>query len=188
MNQAASPPRSRTAPRSHEQAGMSLIEVLVAALIMVVVALGLIPIFTRSMRQNREGANFLDLTNVARSSLEEHLQMEFGAPRLTIPAGSDELVVQHYWNAATRQWLPLPADLNTLPVTARFERTVQIQQFASGDLILDGTLDDPLSGDAPEDLVQLKRIRVVVRALSIAGQEYITGRPTPVALEVLKAV
>jgi type II secretory pathway pseudopilin PulG len=167
---------------------MSLVEVLVAALIMVVVALGLIPLFARSMRQNREGANFMDLTNVARSALEEHLQMDFAAPRLTIPAGSDELVVQQYWDSATDQWLPLPADLNTLPATAEFERTIQIQQFASGDLILDGTLDDPLAGDVPADLVQLKRIRVMVRALTVAGREYVAGRPTPVALEVLKAV
>jgi type II secretory pathway pseudopilin PulG len=167
---------------------MSLVEVLVSALIMVVVALGLIPLFTRSMRQNREGANFMDLTNVARSSLEEHLQMDFNAPRLTVPAGSDELLLQQFWNAATEQWLPLPADLNTLPVTARFERTVQIQQFAAGDLIQDGRLDDPLAGDAPADIVQLKRIRVLVRALSIAGQEYVTGRPTPVSLEVLKGI
>src|SRR5688500_9627085 len=151
MNQAALPTPGRTAPRSHGQRGMSLIEVLVAALIMVVVALGLIPLFTRSMRQNREGANFTDLTNVARSALEEYLQMDFIAPRLTIPPGSEELVVQHYWNAATEEWLPLPADLNTLPATARFERTIQVQQFASGDLILDGTLDDPLAGDAPAE-------------------------------------
>lgn len=188
MSHAALPPPGRTASRSHEQRGMSLVEVLVAALIMVVVALGLIPLFTRSMRQNREGANFTDLTNVARSALEEYLQMDFGAPRLTIPAGSEELVVQHYWNAATEEWLPLPADLDTLPATARFERTIQVQQFASGDLILDGTLDDPLAGDAPADLVQLKRIRVMVRALTIAGREFVSGRPTPVALEVLKAV
>ena len=188
MDPAAAPPRSLTAPRSHKHSGMSLVEVLVAALIMVVVALGILPLFTRSIRQNREGANFTDLTNVARSALEEYLQMDFRAPKLTVPAGTDELVVQHYWDSAARQWLPLPADLNSLPGTARFERTIQVQQFASGDLILDGTLDDPLAGDAPADLVQLKRIRVMVRALTISGREFVAGRPTPVGLEVLKAI
>ena len=188
MNQAALPPPGRKAPRSHGQRGMSVVEVLVASLIMVVVALGLIPLFARSMRQNREGANFMELTNVARSALEEYLQMDFGAPRLTIPAGSDELVVQHFWNSATHEWEPLPADLNTLPASADFERTIQVQQFTSGDLILDGTLDDPLAGDVPADLVQLKRIRVMVRALTISGREFVAGRPTPVSLEVLKAV
>jgi type II secretory pathway pseudopilin PulG len=167
---------------------MTLVEVLVAVLIMVVVAMGLIPLFSRSIRQNREGANFMELTNVARSTLEQYLQLDFNAPQLTLADGQPDIVIQEYWHQGVRQWLPLPADLNTLPIAAQVERTILIQQFSSGDLILDGKLDTPHPGGTSLQQIQLKRIRVMVRPLSIVGREFATGRPTPIALEVLKAV
>lgn len=166
------------------QGGMSLIEVLIAVLLMVVVALSLLPLFSRSIRQNREGGNLTDLTNVARSALEEHLQLDFNAPQLAIAVGSTERWTHQYWSAPQRRWLAL-ADPANPPAGALWARSVQIQQFASGDLLDDGFLDDPLDGNAPADEIQLKLIRVIVRPL---WRSTAFGRPTPIALEVLKAV
>jgi type II secretory pathway pseudopilin PulG len=163
---------------------MSLIEVLVAVLLMATVAVSILPIFVRSMRQNREGGNFTDLTNVARSSLEEHLQLDINAPRLTLAVGSNELILHEYWNAVQRRWLPLVDPANP-PAGARWHRAVQVQQFSSGDLIDDGWLDNPRVGGTPADQVQLKLIRVTVRPLWRNNE---LGPPTPISMEVIKAL
>jgi prepilin-type N-terminal cleavage/methylation domain-containing protein len=166
------------------QAGMSLIEVLIAVALMVTVALSLLPLFSRSIRQNREGGNFTELTNVARSSLEEYLQLDFNSPQLTIPAGSDERLVNEYWDGTLRRWMPLADPLNP-PAGALWQRSVQVQQFAGGDLLTDGVLDDPVDGGALIGNVQLKMIRVTARPL---WRNFNLGRPTPVVLEVIKAL
>jgi prepilin-type N-terminal cleavage/methylation domain-containing protein len=185
MTQSKPRQRVRTARRSHEQAGMSLIEVLIAVLIMVVIAIGLLPLFNRSIRQNRDGSNYMELTNVARSTLEEYSQLDFNAQGLAVPAGQTMLLRHEYWSNAESRWLPLP-DPNNPPATARWQRSVQIEQFTAGDLVEDRALDDPLDGDTPEEFVHLKRIRVTVRPRWTAFD--IFGRPTPIALQVVKTI
>lgn len=175
---------SPSAPPRLHAAGMSLIEVLIAVAIMVTVSLSLLPLFARSIRQNREGGNWTETNNVARSALEEYQQLEFGATQLVIPAGSTERLSNQYWNAVNRRWADL-ADPSNPPAGARWQRSVSVQQFSSGDLIEDGWLDDPLDGAAPADQVQLKLVRVLVRPLWRNEQ---IGRPTPVVLEAIKSI
>jgi prepilin-type N-terminal cleavage/methylation domain-containing protein len=172
--------------QGRREAGMSLLEVLIAMALMAVVALGILPLFSRSVRQNREGGNYTELTNVARSSLEEYLQLDFNAPALAIAAGSTEKVVSEYWSPVNRRWITFPADATTVPATARFQRTVSIRQYGSGDLVENGRLDTPLDGATARDLVQLKLIRVTVRPLWQNSEGF--GKRTPLALEVIKAI
>lgn len=173
--------------RHSREAGMSLIEVLVAVLIMTAIALGLLPLFTRSVRQNREGANYMNLTNVARSTLEGYLQLRFDDPLLTVPAGQDLLERNEYWDEGDSTWKPM-VDAETLPVgkSVRWQRTIQVQQFSSGDFVDNGQLDNPLDGGFSPEFVQLKLVRVFVRPRW--GADFAFGRPTPVALEIIKAI
>lgn len=165
-------------------AGMSLIEVLIAVAIMMVIALGIIPLFTRAMRLNREGANFSDVTNVARTTLEEYLKLDFNSPQLTLAAGQTTLTTDQYWDATTRLWTAVP--VGGPPAGAIWERTISVQQFAAGDLTSDGSLDSPLDGSVTKDNVQLKRIRVAVRPLWQGTN--VLGRPSPAALELIKSM
>ena len=79
------------------------------------------------------------------------------------------------------------------PATSLYQRTIQIQQFSSGDVIEDGSLDDPRDGATDKDEIQLKLVRVSVRPLwggtgTGSGIFEIFGKRTPIAIEVLKAV
>ena len=173
--------------RHARAAGMSLIEVLVAALIMMAIALGLLPLFTRSIRQNREGANYMNLTNVARSTLEAYMQLGFDDPMLTVPVGENVLERHEYWDEKDSTWKPM-VDAETLPVgkNVRWQRTIEVQQFSAGDFVDDGELDNPLDGGFSPEFVQLKVVRVFVRPRWLA--DFAFGRPTPVALEIIKAL
>jgi prepilin-type N-terminal cleavage/methylation domain-containing protein len=177
-------PATLTDSEVRRQGGMSLIEVLIAVALMTAVSLSLLPLFSRSIRQNREGGNFTDLTNVARSTLEEHIQLDFNATQLVIPVGQEQRTTTEYWDAVQRRWLPL-ADPTNPPAGARFQRSVQVQQYAAGDLLNNGWLDDPLDGGAGKDNVHLKVIRVTVRPL---WSNFELGRPTPIVLELMKAI
>ena len=176
------------------EAGMSLIEVLIALVLIGVVAIGIVPLFARSVRQNREGGNYTDITNVARSCLEEYLQFEFNAPSLTVPAGSTERMTNQYLDPGTKRWVTYVSP-TVPPANALYQRSVQVQQFTAGDLVLDGSLDSPQDGGVPARNIQLKLVRVAVRPLwggvgggSGGGVFDILGKRTPIAIEVLKAV
>ena len=173
--------------RHSRAAGMSLIEVLVAVLIMVAIALGVLPLFTRSIRQNREGANYMNLTNVARSTLESYMQLGFDDPRLAVPVGENALERHEYWDEGDSTWKPM-ADAETLPAgkNVRWQRTIEVQQFSAGDFVDNGQLDNPLDGGFSPEFVQLKVVRVFVRPRWRA--DFAFGRPTPVALEIVKAI
>lgn len=175
---------------TRRQVGMSLVEVLIAVAIMAVVALAILPLFSRSIRMNREGGNLTEVTNVARSGLEEYLQLDFNAPQLTIPPGSNLLRREDYWDPSARRWMPFdpgspPFDIEAPPAGILWHRAVEVQQFAAGDLTEDGFLDNPLDGAEPRENVQLKRIHVIVQPLWNA---FAMSRPTPISLEVIKAI
>lgn len=171
------------------EGGMSLIEVLIAVLIMVVIALGILPLFSRSVRQNREGANYTDITNVARSALEEYLRLDFNAPEMTLPGGSTQLFTKQVYDRQLQRWVDstvaIPAPANAAKPHL-YERWIVIQQFTSGDFTSDGYLDDPKPGNTDRMLIQLKRIRVTVRPLW--KSELALGNPMPFALETVKAI
>jgi type II secretory pathway pseudopilin PulG len=185
------------------ESGMSLIEVLVAVAIMMTIALGIIPLFTRSIRQNKEGDNYTNYTNVARTTLEEIKSLDINAPQLTIASARSVRNMYQYWSNATQTWwswdttagawanlggLPTGADDGGLPApapaNALWYRTITVEQFTAGDLTDDKSLDFPLPGSADAMNVHYKRVRVAVQPL---WRLEILGRPTPISLEVIKA-
>jgi Tfp pilus assembly protein PilV len=163
-------------------AGMSLIEVLIAVALMVTVALSLLPLFSRSIRQNREGANYTEVTNIARSTLDMYIQMDINSPMLQVPAGADVLERHEYWDEADQVWRVMPDGDVQPPDGNRWQRTVQVRQFSVGDMS-DGTLDNPLDGSEPIENVHMKVVRVIVRP---RWDGTLLGRPQPFAIETVK--
>ena len=168
------------------ESGMSLLEVLIGLALMATIAIAILPLFSRSVRQNRDGEKYTDLSNVARSTLEEYQQLDFNSPPLTIAPGSTSIVAIQYWDTTTRTWTTV-ADLSTAPKSALWGRTVTVKQYASGDLLDNGTLDTPLDGNSSALDVQLKMVSVTVRPLWGTNNP-VLGAPTPVTLQLLKAV
>ena len=72
-------------------AGFSLIEALIAAAILLIIALGLIPLFSRAITDNVNGNDATQATNGSRTQLEDMLGLPFANTRLTVPAAGPGL-------------------------------------------------------------------------------------------------
>lgn len=162
---AAMPPPARGAAN----AGFSLLEVLVASLLLLVIALGLIPLFTRAMLDNASGRDSSTATNFDRNQIETLSALSFDAAELTLPAGQALLETKSTYsrgaanidNDSSEVWSP-----GVLANTAlsRWTRTVRVQQFNASDLKDDDfELDNPLPGGTDRAQYQLKQIEVFVQ-------------------------
>jgi len=139
------------------EAGFSLIEVLVAAVILLVIALGMVPLFTRAITSNVEGFENTEVSNYARSRAEEYLQYPFNSARLTPDPGDDVLEVKDFYSQDQQAWVsPEPADEVVL-----FTRTTQVRQYGIDDL------ETPLAGGTPPTAVHLKEITVTIEGRGI---------------------
>ena len=180
----------RRSTRQPPELGMSLIEVLVAVAIMTIIALGIIPLFMRSIRQNREGANYTEVTNVGRSALEEFVQLDFNAPELTIVAGSD-LRSRQVYDRGLERWVDSTAAIPAATDATKphvYERWITVEQFAGGDFTEDGYLDTPLAAGSNPTEIHIKRIRVMVLPLIYDGAAIAFDVRDPVTLEIIKGV
>ena len=90
--------RSRLSDR-----GFSLIEALIAAAILMVIALGLLPLFSRAINDNVSGNDATQATNNSRTQVEEILQLPFTNQRLVVPGGSKLLETKDYWTRGNAQ-------------------------------------------------------------------------------------
>ena len=72
----------------HGAAGFSIIEALIAAAILLIIALGLLPLFSRSISDNVSGNDATQATNGSRTQVEEMLKVPFSNDRMTVPAGA----------------------------------------------------------------------------------------------------
>lgn len=147
--------------------GFSLIEVLIASAIFLVLALGILPLFTQAMRSNLSGRNSTDLSNFGKSRMEELLSVPFDT--LAVPAGQTEGVTDEYWDSSTKTWK------TGTPIAALWYRTTKIRQFSLADLLDNGTADTPLPGGTPVEQVHFKEILIEVHGRP-AGLLY--GGPT----------
>ncbi|HEV2852547.1 MAG TPA: prepilin-type N-terminal cleavage/methylation domain-containing protein [Thermoanaerobaculia bacterium] len=140
-----------------QERGFSLVEVLIASAIFLIIALGVLPLFAQAIRSNLSGRDATDVSNLARSRVEELLQVPFET--LIVPAGKTEGVTKEYWSATTKAWAAgTPTAGNAL-----WYRTTTIRQFSFNDLQDNGIADTPLPGDTPVGNVHFKEIVVEVR-------------------------
>lgn len=162
-------------------AGFPLLEVMVAGLILLVIALGLIPLYTRSIRSNVEGFDYSQVSNFAKSRAEEFRQLPFNSARLTVPPGADELTACECYSLEERRWIEeadCPATGSACETTL-FTRTATVRQLGVTDLT------NPLSGDAPPAAVHLKEITVEVEGSREAGN--VLGPGKAIAVRELKS-
>ena len=147
-------------PSGHQAAGFSLVEVLIAAALLLVVTVGILPMFTRSITNNIQGKQATEATNEARSELERLVQLPFDDIELTLTSGT-ELVRNEKYSKNSHQWY----DVGSFPSgeVVVFTRTVTVRQFnisALDDAILDTA--ELLDASADPQLVSLKEIEVQV--------------------------
>ncbi len=179
--------RAVTAPGERPgERGFSLIEVLIASLILLILLLGIIPLFVRSSVNRVHGRESSIVSSFARSRAEELLQLPFDHLKLTVPSGDTELDVVEYRVPASDTWSEDPS----LAGQAQWVRTTRVRQFGTVDL-LDGDtdgdgndLDSPLPGGTNPRSVQLKEIQVEVTSPRQGGP---LGRGKELSIRVLKA-
>ena len=158
--------RNRNVSPGRAERGYSLVELLVASFILLIVILGIIPLFLRSMQNNSAGNDYTRLSNFGKSQMEELFQLDFSSARLTIPAGSTEVSSEEYWAESEHVWKagPTPAGVNPM-----WTRTTVVRQYhvASADKTSDNfdfAKESALDGGAAAESVHLKEVIVTVQA------------------------
>ncbi len=154
--------------------GFSLIEVLIAALILMVILLGMVPLFTRSITNNIQGFDYTEVSNYAKSRAEEFIQFPFNSPNLTVPIGSESLEVTDFFSRKTHEWVDDLAEGEH----ALFTRTTQVRQFGINDV------QNPLDGGTSTDRVHLKEITVTVEGAGLPGS---LGTGKEISVRVMKS-
>src|SRR5215218_7412488 len=144
---------------SRVERGFSLIEVLIASAIFLIIALGVLPLLTQSIRSNLSGRDATDVSNFSKARVEELLQVPFET--LEVPDGNPEGVVKEYWSATAKAWKP--GATATTGDAALWYRTTTIRQFSLSDLQDNGVADTPLPGGTPAGQIHFKEIVVEVR-------------------------
>ena len=132
--------------------GFTIIEVLVASVLFLMIALGVLPLFTRSIVSNAEGFDHTRVATFARARGEEFMQLPFDSPDLK-PVTGTERVFDEYYSQSSSAWVD-----GTAPVgdPALWTRTTTIRQFNVDDLAT------PLPDTAAAENVHLKEITVTV--------------------------
>ncbi len=168
--------------QKHGATGFTLIEVLIASVLLMVIALGTLPLFMRSIIDNASGRESTQLSNFARSQIEEYSQLDFNSAPLTIDTGSEK-VTTNYYSHSDRRWIDgdPPSD-----DPAAFIRTVTVRQFSAAalqDLRLDPGEAMP-SGTGPS-FVHLKEIVVLVQG---QRQSAAFGTAKQITLRIIKSL
>lgn len=166
----------RSPPRGRRRAtGFSVIEVLVAAAILLVIALSLIPLFSRSLLANKAGADATATSQFAISRVEALYQLDFNNAVLN-PAVTDE-----YYSRRDEAWVDGTAPAGD---PALWTRSTDVAQFNLSDLDDDGVFNDPLPMGTDPVFVHIKRIEITVD--SARDQKNIFGGRSPLVVRTLK--
>lgn len=147
--------------RKGKRGGFSLIEVMVASIMFLAVAVGIVPMFVQSMGSNVAGFESTKGTNYNRSQLEELQQLPFNSVLLE-PTGDDPR--RDYFSMESARWIPgePPGDGSD---TALWVRTTAVRQYHMSALD-DGLLEpetEALEIGASPDWIHMKEIEVTIR-------------------------
>ena len=139
--------------------GFSVVEVLIAAAIFLIIALGILPLFAQAIRNNMSGRDATDVSNLGKSHVEELLQVPFDA--LVVPATGTVGETKEFYSQLDKKWKSgtPPADDPAL-----WLRTTRVRQYSMSDLLDDGVANNPLAGNTPVSQINFKEIEVEVRS------------------------
>ena len=141
------------------EAGFSFIEVVIASLLLLMIAVAVLPMFTEAAASNESGREYTDVANFARSRAEEFTQLPFNAEPVTITSGTERLHEEHY-SATSKKW-----KAGTTVATgdrAVWLRRTRIRQFEA----TDRSLTTPLPAGTDALRIHVKEIQVEVRGAS----------------------
>lgn len=162
--------------------GMSLVEVVIASFIMLILALGVLPLFTRSMASNASGADSTYVANMATERAEEFLQLAYDSPQLVIPLGQPERVFQEVYTESAGDFVPGTAETaRTAGESPLWTRVTTVRQYNVNDLATPIPGEDPLN---PNPSAQVKEIEVAVAGLREGGP---LGASRALTVRVLKS-
>jgi Tfp pilus assembly protein PilV len=176
-------PRAPSVQTRIREGGFSLVEAAIAAAILLIIALGLIPLFTRSMLDNSSGNDSTQASNHGKTRLEELIQLPFNHQSLAVTAGQPFSQTTESWTQGSvdelgdplEGWAPgVPAGRGQI----LWQRVTRVSQYSISDLD-DGVLDDPQPGGTQPNFIHLKQIEVVLdsqRSSVIGGGRDLTLR------------
>ena len=155
-------------PASRATAGFSMVEALIAAGVLLIIAVGLLPLFTRAISDNASGNDATQSTNNGRTRLEEMLAPPFLHTALTVPAGGTQKEALDIWTQgdpdqtgdSNEGWAAPNASGRGRTL---WNRATRVRQY-SIDALADGDFDDSdrLSGSAQAIFVHLKEVEVAI--------------------------
>ena len=160
-------PRSATSG----EAGFSIIEGLIAALLLLIVTLGILPLFSRAMNNNVKGNDSTRQASGATDAFETSVALPFNSGAMTVPGGATSLVTTESIalkkiasptggadQAISTRWEPLGSlGSDDHPV---MNRQLTLQQYSYDDYADDQEFDTPLNGDTQPRLVHFKVVEV----------------------------
>jgi type II secretory pathway pseudopilin PulG len=152
-----------TRPRRRRgEAGFSFIEVVIASLLLLMIAVAVLPMFTEAAASNEVGKEYTDVANYARSRAEEFTQLGFNAEPLTITAGTSRVHDETYL-AIAKKWITG----TTVPAGDRpvWYRKTTIKQYEA----TDPGLTTPLPAGTDALRIQVKEILVEVHGASVGS-------------------
>jgi Tfp pilus assembly protein PilV len=149
------------------EAGFSIVEGLIASVILLIVVLGVLPLVTQSMANNVQGNTSSEQANGIVDGLEELLSLPFNAPEMTVASGQPSLVSTDHRDLDERRW---QAGAGT--GTQQFTRTSTVEIFTVNDIDNDGdyTFDTPQDGSiavTDPGTVAFKRIQMTIDAARV---------------------
>lgn len=169
-NSVSRPPHGRPAA----EAGFSLIEALIAALLLLFIVLGVLPLFSRAMMNNLQGNDASNISNGAVEGFEQLLALPFDNQLLTLAGGATQRDITQAYSLKHNEWV-LPTDLASGD-EAQYTRTLRLEYFQFSDLSDDGALDDPLPGDFDPTYIQLKRLQIRIQNERTVGAPPFTAQ------------
>ncbi len=172
----------RFSRRGGGAAGYSLLEVLFASLLLLVVAVSILPLFTRALQSNLSGGRASNMTNFAASDIEAANQRTINHPAYDLEGQETVNLGRRFWNLVVdstgrnayigdEQW---EAD-DTGDGVFVWERSTTVRKYSISDITPlvqpDGTtlsaLGHPYKYDSPLTLddssVHLSEFRVTIR-------------------------
>lgn len=186
-------------PRARWQRGLTLIEALVAMLLLLIIMIGVLPLFTRSMTQNAAGSEATQAANHIRAHLDAMQQLPFNNLPLQIVSGDVRINTADYFagdmtTQGDEHWAA-PGN-GTGPVLWRGETTVRQYRLGRAldtdsdgvddsfeglvDSDNDGLFDSPLPSGS--DQAQIKELDVLLTHQREEGGPIATPRPYRVRL------
>ena len=154
--------------RERSQRGFSLVEALIAAGLMLIIVLGILPLFTSAIRSNATGRDYMEVNNLARSHAEELFQIPFN----NLAVGTTDEFFSHAsqtWKAGSKTSVPSGE-------IADYFRTTVLRQYNIKDL------STPLPANAQIESIHLKEIEVTIETANTLGGPLGPSKRTTVRL------